>query len=169
MPAYFPAKRWLPLLLAPALLVPAFAVHPAWAQHTVIQDENVRYEYAQVLRAEPVYQTLRATSMVERCEQSSLVQPEDSEDRRGLSRVVGAVRDVLTPGNRRDAAPDTDGDGEGDCRMVPVEREFRRPIAYDVDYVVRGVKYRSRLPRDPGNRLRVKVAVTPVVREGNVD
>ncbi|GGK02627.1 hypothetical protein GCM10011394_09580 [Luteimonas terricola] len=134
----------------------------------MIQAENVRYEYAQVLRAEPVYQTLRATSMVERCEQSSMVGPEEGEERRGLSRVVGAVRDVLTP-NRSDSAPDVDGDGEGDCRLVPVEREFRRPIAYDVDYLVRGVKYRSRLPKDPGNRLRVKVAVTPVVPEGNAE
>ena len=35
------------------------------------QPENVRVEFAQVLRAEPVYQTLRATSMVERCEAST--------------------------------------------------------------------------------------------------
>lgn len=159
MHSFLPAKRWLPLLLAPSL-----AAAPAWAQHTVIQAENVRYEYAQVLRAEPVYQTLRATSMVERCEQSSMVSPEEGEERRGLSRVVGAVRDVLTPGRGDQAA-----DGDEDCRMVPVEREFRRPIAYDVDYVVRGVKYRSRLPNDPGNRLRVKVAVTPVVPGGGAE
>lgn len=159
MHSFLPAKRWLPLLLAPSL-----AAAPAWAQHTVIQAENVRYEYAQVLRAEPVYQTLRATSMVERCEQSSMVSPEEGEERRGLSRVVGAVRDVLTPGRG-----DQVEDGDEDCRMVPVEREFRRPIAYDVDYVVRGVKYRSRLPNDPGNRLRVKVAVTPVVPGGGAE
>ena len=162
MHPFLPAKRWLPLFLAAAI-----AAVPAWAQHTVIQAENVRYEYAQVLRAEPVYQTLRATSMVERCERSSMVGPDDGEERRGLSRVVGAVRDVLTPG-RRDNDAEADGDA-GDCVMVPVEREFNRPIAYDVDYVVRGVKYRSRLPNDPGNRLRVKVAVTPVVPEGNRD
>lgn len=163
MQSFLPTTRWLPLLLAPAL-----AAAPAWAQHTVIQAENVRYEYAQVLRAEPVYQTLRATSVIERCEQSSMVGPEEGEERRGLSRVVGAVRDVLTP-KRNDSAGDADADAEGDCRLVPVEREFRRPIAYDVDYVVRGVKYRSRLPNDPGNRLRVKVAVTPVVPDGNAD
>ncbi|WP_234446481.1 hypothetical protein [Luteimonas sp. MC1750] len=160
MHSFLPAKRWLPLLMAPLL-----AAAPAWAQHTVIQAENVRYEYAQVLRAEPVYQTLRATGMVERCEQSSMVSPDEGEERRGLSRVVGAGRDVLTPSRRE---PGTD-EGDADCRMVPVEREFRRPIAYDVDYVVRGVKYRSRLPADPGNRLRVKVAVTPVVPSGAQD
>ena len=47
------------------------------------------------------------------------------------------------------------------CRIVEVGREFRRPIAYDVDYVWRGTKYRSRLPEDPGNRLRIRVSVTP--------
>ena len=48
-----------------------------------------------------------------------------------------------------------------DCRIVEVGREFRRPIAYDVDYVYKGTKYRSRLAEDPGNRLRVRVTVTP--------
>jgi uncharacterized protein YcfJ len=141
-----------------ACLLLAVMASPAWAQNTVIQTENVRMEYARVMSAEPVYQTLRATSMVERCEQSTPVQRDDAQ-RRGLSRVVGAVKDVLTPGSSEEqAAPD-----RNDCRMVPVEREFRRPIAYDVEYVHHGVKYRSRLPYDPGNRVRVRVSVTPVV------
>jgi uncharacterized protein YcfJ len=157
------------------LLLLAATAAPAWAQNTVIQTENVRVEYAQVLSAEPVYQTLRATSMVERCEQSTPVQGKE-EPRRGIARVVGAVKDVLTPG-KSGASDDETADAETadaeteepivfpseGCRMVPVEREFRRPIAYDVDYVHKGVKYRSRLPYDPGNRLRVRVSVTPVV------
>jgi len=132
----------------------------AWAQNMVIQTENVRTDYAQVLRAEPVYQTLRATNMVQRCEQSTPVASTD-EPRSGLSRVVGAVKDVLTPSADDDKAEASDG--EINCRMVPVEREFRRPIAYDVDYVHQGVKYRSRLPFDPGNRVRIRVSVTPIV------
>src|SRR5690606_13631969 len=90
---------------------------------------------------------------------------DDAQSRRGLARVVGAVKDVLNPG-RADLAGG-DAAGQADCRMVPVEREFRRPIAYDVDYVHRGSKYRSRLPADPGNRLRVRVSVTPVAAVGN--
>lgn len=131
---------------------------PAWAQETTLQVENVRMEYAKVMGATPVYQTLRATSMVERCEQSTPVNDAD-EPRRGLARVVGAVKDVLIP--ESDEQPTASGGRE--CRMVPVDREFRRPIAYDVDYVHHGVKYRSRLPFDPGNRLRVRVSVTPIV------
>ncbi len=136
---------------------------PVSAQETTIQVENVRMEYAKVMSATPVYQTLRATSMVERCEQSTPVDSAD-EPRRGLARVVGAVKDVLTPEN--DEQDSASGDERG-CRMVPVNREFRRPIAYDVDYVHHGVKYRSRLPFDPGNRLRVRVSVTPMVPPGS--
>ncbi|MGY0633223.1 hypothetical protein [Luteimonas sp. A478] len=120
--------------------------------------ENVRIEFARVLAAEPVHQILRATSMVERCEAASPV-AEDGE-RRGLQRVVGAVRDVLSSD---DKVEEVDASAGGECRMVPVEREFRRPIGFDVDYVHRGVKYRSRMPYDPGNRVRVRVSVTPVV------
>ncbi|MFD0738567.1 hypothetical protein ACFQZQ_04605 [Lysobacter koreensis] len=116
-------------------------------ENTVIQAENVRFAYAQVLRVTPVYQTLTATRVEQRCDQSPV-----GDDSR-LSRVVGAVKDVLAR-----AAEDA-----SNCRSVPVEREFRRPIAYDVDYTYKGAKYRSRLPEDPGNRLRIRISVTPVV------
>ena len=114
---------------------------------TVLQSENVRYDYAQVLRVTPVYQTLKATRVEQRCEQAG------KGDSR-LGRVVGAVKGALT----RDEA-----EGQVDCRPVPVAREFRRPIAYDVDYVYKGARYRSRLPEDPGNRLKIRVSITPWV------
>jgi len=135
-------------LLLPILLACLwFWTSPVAAQHTVIQQENVRYDYAQVLRVTPVYQTLTATRTEQRCE-------EGKPDSR-ISRAVGAIKDAL----RRDDAEPKDGD----CRSVQVEREFRRPIAYDVDYVYKGAKFRSRLPEDPGNRLRIRIAITPAV------
>jgi len=142
-----------------AVVLLFFAIaSPAWAQTVVIQNENVRTEYARVLRAEPVYQTLRATSMIERCEQSSPVSQAE-QPKRGLAKVVGVVKDALTPGSSdKDEAA-----SENDCHMVPTDREFRRPIAYDVDYVHHGIKYRSRLPYDPGDRLKVRVSITPIV------
>lgn len=152
--------RTLPPILVVTLLA-ASAAMPARAQQTVIQIENVRTEYARVLRAQPVYQTLRATAMVEQCEDG--VVADGPEPRRGLARVVGAVKDVLTPNSDdKDKAADQAQPVDG-CEVVPTEREFRRPIAYDVDYVHHGVKYRSRLPYDPGNRLRVRVSITPIV------
>lgn len=134
------------LLLSMALAAAAHA-----QEATVIQAENVRYAYAHVLRVTPVYQTLTATRMEQQCDQS----PRPDSDSR-LSRVVGAVKDAW----RRN---ETAAEEEPNCRSVPIEREFRRPIAYDVDYVYRGAKYRSRLPEDPGNRLRIRVSVVPVV------
>src|SRR5690606_42072529 len=101
--------------------------------------------------------------MDERCAAVSPVGGDDAA-RRGIWRVVGAVRDVLTPADGVEEVATSVG---GECRMVPVEREFRRPIGYDVDYVHRGVKYRSRMPYDPGNRVRVRVSVTPVVNAGD--
>src|SRR5688572_30652462 len=134
-------------LLLPLLLVClALSVSPVAAQNTVIQQENVRYDYAQVLRVTPVYQTLTATRAEQRCE--------PAQDRSRLSRAVGAIKDVL---RRDEAKPGIN------CQAVPVEREFRRPIAYDVDYVYKGAKFRSRLAEDPGNRLRIRISITPAV------
>lgn len=156
--------------MAIVILLFAAMAAPACAQDTetmVIQKENVSTDHARVLRVEPVYQTLRATSMVERCDQSTPV--DDAEPRRGLARVIGAVKDALTPGSDDDEATETveaaePGEDPADgCRIVPMEREFQRPIAYDVDYVYHGVRYRSRLPYDPGNRVRIRVSITPIV------
>ena len=140
-------SRYLPLAV---LLTLAFAAPMAWAQETVtvIQPENVRMDVAQVMRVQPVYQTLRATRMEPRCPDTGA-----SEDDKGLSRIYGAVKGALS----RKPKPAT----AEECEMVPVEREFRRPIAYDVDYVYKGMKYRSRLPYDPGTRVRVRVSVMP--------
>ena len=146
----------LPVLVLSTTLAGLSLAAPSHAQDVpdtgtvVIQPENVRMDVAQVMRVQPVYQTLRATRMEPRC-------PGDSQEAngKGLSRIVGAVKGALS----RKPEPQS-----GDCEMVPVQREFRRPIAYDVDYVYKGAKFRSRLPEDPGNRLRIRVSVTPVVQ-----
>ena len=151
-----PCRR-LSAALALCLALPVAAQQPD-APAPAVQPENVRIDYAQVLRAEPVYQTLRATSMVERCEASTPV--DDSDGKTGFARVIGVVKGALTPDPKVEEVAPSAG---GECRMVPLEREFRRPIGYDVDYVHKGVKYRSRLPVDPGNRVQVRVSVTPVV------
>ena len=137
------------VLLLPTLWL-ALSAAPALAQQvTVIQTENVRFAWAQVLRVTPVYQTLTATRVEQQCDQT----PRPDTEASRLSRVVGAVKDALG----------RDSEDPENCRAVAVEREFRRPIAYDVDYTYRGSKYRSRLPDDPGNRVRIRVSVMPVI------
>jgi len=129
----------------------------------VVPIENVKFDYAQVLRVEPVYQTLRASRTEERCEPLP-AQPErkrhEVEEPGLFSRMVDSVKGVFS---RDEPAPPPEPlqASRRNCQMVQVDRQFQRPIAYDVDYVYKGTKYRSRLAEDPGNRLRVRVAVTP--------
>ena len=156
-----PAMRaLLRLALLPGLLWLSLAGLPAMAQDTVIQAENVRMDYAQVLRVEPVFQVLRATRLEQQCA-GKPVPPKSPP--KGFSRIVDVVKDALgdKPADEKPATTTVE-----DCRMVSVQREFRRPIAFDVDYMYKGMKYRSRLPHDPGNRLRIRVSVTPWVAPG---
>ena len=46
------------------------------------------------------------------------------------------------------------------CRQVEGAAQ-RRVVAYDVEYRYRGEVYTSRMNNDPGDRMRVKVTVTP--------
>ena len=133
------------------LMLAVFGVHAQDASpEVVIPQENVRYDYAQVLAVEPVYQVLRTSRVEQVCEPASKPSTGNS-----LSRVVGAVKDRLG------VSPVADEGAGGNCRMQEVVRDFRRPIAYDVDYVYKGSKFRTRTARDPGNRLRVRVSITP--------
>lgn len=132
------------------MAMPAHAQEGPPTGTVVIQPENVRMDVAQVMRVQPVYQTLRATRMEPRCPGAAA----EGQNPKGISRIVGAVKGALA--RKPEPVP-------ADCELVPVVREFRRPIAYDVDYVYRGTKYRSRLPYDPGNRLRVRVSVMPYI------
>ena len=156
-------RRYLPI--CSCLLLAAVPLH-GWAmpddadlRNRVVVVENVRLDYAQVLNVEPVYQTLRATRTEQQCEPEPA---SDAEDGSRLSRVVDSVKDIFSSKDES-AANKADTDSSRNCRIVEVPREFRRPIAYDVDYVYKGTKYRSRVPDDPGNRLRIRVSVTPYI------
>ena len=119
------------------------------AAETVIPQENVRFDYAQVLEVSPVYQTLRTTRMERVCDAK-----QESDGK--IAKVVSAVKNKLGGATREEREA-----GLSNCRMAPVVREYRRPIAYDVDYAYKGSRFRTRLAQDPGNRLRVRVSITP--------
>lgn len=48
------------------------------------------------------------------------------------------------------------------CRCSVVNRVIERNAGYDVSYSYNGRTYNAVMPNDPGTRLRVNVAVTPV-------
>ncbi|ELQ07212.1 hypothetical protein [Xanthomonas translucens] len=172
-----------PNLLLPLVGLFACVAVPAWAQDNEARNrvaviENVRLDYAQVLNVEPVYQTLRATRTEQQCDPVQTPAPAPApvpaqpEDDSRLNRLMDSVKDIFS--RRHDApapvaeAPAPAPSSGRNCRTIEVGREFRRPIAYDVDYVYKGTKYRSRLPEDPGNRLRIRVSVAPYVPDAVV-
>lgn len=169
-----------PLLSIACLLVAG--VSPVLAQeadvrYRVVVVENVRYDYAQVLNVEPVFQTLRASRTEEHCEPVSTrtlapVRVRGEEEKGRFSRFMDSVKGLFSRSEEGgdeavEVVPQTGNTAllTPECRIVEVGREFRRPIAYDVDYVYKGTKFRSRLPEDPGNRLKLRVSITPHLAE----
>lgn len=140
------------LCLSAGLLVGGAVCAQDAPREVTLPFENVRYDYAQVLSVRPVYQVLRTTSMERVCD------VRDADKGTTLARIVNSVKDRLsstgTNAEERSA-------GLQNCRVEPVEKEFRRTLAYDVDYMYRGSKFRTRMDRDPGNRLRIRISITP--------
>ncbi|TLX20823.1 hypothetical protein [Thermomonas fusca] len=132
--------------LPAGLLAAAVAFAQDTPREVVLPAENVRYDYAQVLSVRPVYQTLRTTAMERVCD------PREPAISATLARVMSAVRSRSAADRAEEASS---------CRMEPVLKEHRRTIAYDVDYMYRGSKFRTRMDRDPGNRLRIRVSIAP--------
>jgi len=165
--------------LPPLICLLGWHAMPAWAadlegdaRNRVVVVENVKLDYAQVLNVEPVYQTLRASRTEEQCDPppagSAGPAAGDSAQEGRVSRMMDSVKEVFSRRHDTVVPAPAPTSTRRNCRVVEVGREFRRPIAYDVDYVYKGTKYRSRLPEDPGNRLRIRVSVTPYIPDAIV-
>jgi len=146
------------------LLLTALWAAPAWlaarAQEPVLNADGVfRVEYADVLRAEPVYPGAGESRMSSNCVTSG-----SSQGRGGQHALVQRLASSPPPALRGNVS-DVVFSADVECASVPLEAngDALLPIAWDVDYILRGVKYRSRLPYDPGERVRVRVSVTPVL------
>lgn len=148
--------------------------------------ENVSYAYAQVLRVDPVYERVILSRPEERCEDEVVYERVEGGNRTAgavLGAVIGGViGNQVGKGNGRRAATVAGAIAGGaiggnvggaqaratgeevrpGCRVVEVEREERRLAGYDVEYRYKGDVYMSRLDYDPGDRLRIRVAVSPV-------
>ena len=95
-----PAPLLSTICLLAGAAVPALAQEPEQRNRVVIM-ENVRYDYAQVLNVEPVFQTLRASRTEEHCEPVSTrtlapVQVKGEEDKGGFRRFWDSVRGIFS-------------------------------------------------------------------------
>ena len=178
------ALRLLPLLALAA--TPVLAQYPSdpyqdkdYEQYAApAVPENVSYGYAQVLRADEVTEIVRTRTPEESCDGveyrqsgqttggtvigalvgAALGNQVGKGDGRKAATVVGAVAGGAIGNNIARNKAEAEARG---CRIVEVEREERQVVGYDVEYMYKGEKYMSRLPYDPGNRLRIRVAVSP--------
>lgn len=147
--------------------------------------ENVSYAYAEVLRSQPFYESVRVNRPREECYEDTVVHREGSSGTGGA--VVGAIiggvlGNQVGKGSGRKAATVAGAvaggaigsetarrnnperyyeSSETRCRIVDGWEDERRVAGFDVEYSYRGQVYMSRLPYDPGERLRIRVSVTP--------
>ena len=145
-------------------------------------DGSTHYGWADVLRADPVQGVTRTNVPRQECYDQPVVRHEGGNTTAGtvLGAVIGGVLgSTVGKGDGRKAATVVGAVAGGavgnqasrgrdyestqtQCQDINTTSEQRRIIGYDVEYRYRGEVYMSRLDYDPGERLRVRVSVTPV-------
>jgi uncharacterized protein YcfJ len=147
--------------------------------------ENVSYAYADVLRSQPFYETVRVNQPREECFEDTVVHREGGSSGGGavIGAIIGGViGNQVGKGSGRKAATVAGAvaggaigneserrnnperyyeSSETRCRIVDGWVDERRIAGFDVEYRYRGQVYMSRLPYDPGDRLRIRVSVSP--------
>jgi len=121
--------------------LPVFLACPGLAVHAQAMDSTVRIEYAEVLRVEPVHMPAPQSDESAQCAPMLALEPTHT----ARAETADSSECIPLQSGQPEAGPQ---------------------VFYDVDYVLRGVKYRSRLPYDPGNRLQVQLSVIPLLPTG---
>ncbi|MEM7079278.1 MAG: glycine zipper 2TM domain-containing protein [Pseudomonadota bacterium] len=147
------------------------------------------YDEAQVVGVQPIYETFRTSVPVEQCRQEEVAhRPYRRASATGplLGAIIGgaignavgskkrnkqvgtAVGALLGGSIGADVSRRRSAEGasvrystQQVCDVVYEQREEERLAGYHVDYVYGGTTYRTRMPRDPGDTLRVRVRVSP--------
>jgi len=170
-------------LLFCGLFAQAQEPHPAPAAPA---PEVVHYGWADVLRVDPIYEDagpVPAAQPREECYEEQVGHTPTADNRAG-STVLGAIigglvghafgkgngRTATTAtgavvgaavGNSAAAAGAAPSATERHCRIVDNPAGPRHIVAYDVEYRYRGERYTARMNYDPGDRIRVRISVTP--------
>jgi len=177
-------KLFVSLLLSLAVLGAAQA-QPQHDDRRAPSEDSIHFAWADVLRVDPVYDYVRASRPERECYDDRVTHHEDTRGNNTGATVLGAIiggalGNQVGKGDGRKAATiagavvggaignksahgddRTYSDVERHCRDVESSAEERRIVGYDVEYRYRGETYMSRLAYDPGERIRVRVSVTP--------
>lgn len=169
-------KAWLTLSLA-------LGTGPAMA--------DAVYDYARVIRSEPIVRYVTVTTPVQECWQDTeyytvAERPRGTAGGAIVGAIIGGViGNRLGHGHHRDQATvlgSLAGAAIGSevavanaggytatqysrpirrCETRHTSREEERIDGYRVTYIYNGQKYATRLPYDPGQRLRIRVDIRP--------
>ena len=163
-------------ILTSLLLVPA----SVWA--------GTEYDWAEVTSVSPVYETVTLVEPYEECRETrvphsgrraSATPPilgaiiggalGNAVGHKKRNKQVGAVVGALLGGSiGADIARSNSGPTSVSyrtatrCHVVEQTRREDRLAGYDVTYEYNGTTYRTRMQRDPGDSVRVRVRVVPV-------
>lgn len=157
-----------------------------------VQAAQVNYEYARVVAAKPLYETVRRTEPEQRCREERVVYQEPLRSRsnnatgtivggligaaignavghRKSNQRVGAVAGGLLGASiGHDVSRRSHGGvqqrvgTEQRCEVVERSYEEQELVGYQVKYRYHGKTYSTRMDRDPGERVKLRVQVSPV-------
>lgn len=146
--------------------------------------DNVKVGWADVLRVDPVYENVQVSRPREECYDAE-VEHRDSRGNNTAGTVIGAIvggalGNTIGKGDGRKAATIAGAVAGGAignnasrrddryyssvetrCRTVDDRVSERRIVGYDVQYRYRGDVFMSHLDYDPGERMRVRVSISP--------
>lgn len=134
--------------------------------------EHVNYAYAQVLRVVPVYREIQIRPPSATC--ADVEVPEDTATSTGSSGMQANGVGAMIQTGFAAAAPSLPMPSD-EARSEPARCDgaengvtITRHEGYDVEYRYRGEVFVSRLDYDPGDRLRIRVAVVPAAEGQSV-
>ena len=155
-----------------------------------LASDNVSYDYATVLDSQPVYTTVKINTPREECWQEQVVYEDSRRSRHPLGMVVGGVIGgalgnavghkksnkrvgavvgaVLgaTVGNviaSSNAQPQRRQETQERCKVYQEYREEERLVGYQVRYRYNAQTYSTRMDTDPGDTIKVRLAIAPVI------
>lgn len=151
---------------------------------------NVSYDYATVIESQPVYTTVKINTPREECWQEQVIYEDRGRSRHPLGTVLGGVIGgalgnaaghnksnkrvgavvgaVLgaTVGNviaSSNAPSVRRQETQERCKVYQDYREEERLIGYQVRYRYNERTYSTRMDTDPGDTIKVRLAISPVI------
>ncbi len=172
--------------LATSLVMSLLAISSTIGTTAINADDNFHYDYATVLSSKPVHRIVEVTREERQCysEEVTYQQPRRNNSGGSLvggllgaaighaighkinhktgATVLGAVVGSSIANSNQKTSVERTGT-RNRCTMVPTSWEEERLIGYNVVYQYNDRTYETRLQEEPGDSLKIRVVVTPML------